>query len=168
MLDFFPLPKDGFHSRRLGEAFKHVFSATIFFGTKEQSDASSMVDWARFHFFDNMTLWYSKAGRCSVEKAESDGNVVTLSEIFYKEIDEHRIPVEREVVSLLAHAPDVLDFYLWLTWKSWTVNVSSRTPIAGSAGLCDQLGIAHYSSSRRFRHLIQTPAFTKFNERACQ
>ena len=154
MLDFFRLPKDGFHYRRLVEAFKRVFGATIFFGTREQSDASAMIDRARFHFFDHMTLWYNIASRPLVNETESNGNVVTLSEIFYNEIDEHRIPVEREVVSSLAHAPGVLDFYLWMAWKSWTVNASSRIPIVGPAGLCDQLGAAQYSSPRRFRHLI--------------
>jgi hypothetical protein len=39
-------------------------------------------------------------------------NVVTLSEAFYNEIDQHRIPVEHEVVAALAHAPGILDFYL--------------------------------------------------------
>jgi hypothetical protein len=35
-----------------------------------------------------------------------------LSEAFYDEIDQHRIPVEREVVALLANAPGVLDLYV--------------------------------------------------------
>jgi len=49
----------------------------------------------------------------------------------------------------------LLDFYLWLAWKSWTINhAPSRIPIVGPEGLCDQLGAAHYSSPRRFRHLI--------------
>ena len=33
-------------------------------------------------------------------------NTITLSEAFYKEIDEHRIPAEREVIATLAHAPE--------------------------------------------------------------
>lgn len=101
-----------------------------------------------------MTLWYSTTTRCSIGDAKFEGNVVTLNGDFYSEIDEHRIPVEREVVSSLAHSPGVLDLYLWLAWKSWTVNVSSRIPIVGPAGLCDQLGAVQYSSPRRFRHLI--------------
>ena len=42
--------------------------------------------------------------------------------IRYKEIDEHRIPAEREVIATLAHAPGLFDFYMWVVWKSWTVN----------------------------------------------
>lgn len=155
MLDFFRLPKDGFHYRRMTEAFKRVFGATIFFGTEEQSDAHPMIDWARFHFFDHMKLWYSRSSPCLAGTAEAGRNVITLSENFYKEVDEHRIPVEREVVSSLAHAPGILDFYLWLAWKSWTLaRAISRIPIVGRGGLCDQLGATQYSSSRRFRHLI--------------
>ena len=155
MLDFFRLPKDGFHYKRLVEAFKRIFGATIFFGTEEQSAAKTLIDWTRFHFLDRMQLWYSTNNGCSTGESASDENVITLSEAFYSEIDRHRIPVEREVVSSLAHAPGILDFYLWLVWKTWTVNgVPSRIPTVGPAGLCDQLGAAQYSSPRRFRHLI--------------
>ncbi|MGA2078357.1 MAG: replication protein RepA, partial [Terriglobia bacterium] len=155
MLDFFRLPKDGFHYCRLVQAFKRIFGATIFFGNEEQADANMVIDWARFHFFDSMKLWYARGDRCSVNNFESDRNVITLSEAFYNEIDQHRIPVEREVVSSLAHAPGVLDSYLWVAWKAWTVNGSpSRIPITGHGGLCDQLGTVPYSVPRRFRHLV--------------
>ena len=155
MLDFFHLPKDGFHYRRLVEAFKRVFGATIFFGTEENSAANKLLDWTRFHFLDRMKLWCGTGDRSSAAEAKSEDNVITLSEFFYNEIEQHRIPVEREVVASLAHASGILDFYLWLAWKSWTINHGpSRIPIVGPAGLCDQLGSAHYSSPRRFRHLI--------------
>jgi hypothetical protein len=155
MLDFFHLPKDGFHYRRLVEAFKRVFGATIFFGTEENSATNKLLDWTRFHFLDRMKLWCGTGDRSSAAEAKSDDNVITLSEFFYNEIEQHRIPVEREVVASLAHALGILDFYLWLAWKSWTINhAPSRIPIVGPAGLCDQLGAAHYSSPRRFRHLI--------------
>jgi len=102
-----------------------------------------------------MKLWCARGDRCSVNNFEPDGNVIRLSEAFDNEIDQHRIPVEREVVSSLAHAPGVLDFYLWVAWKTWTVNGSpSRIPITGHGGLCDQLGTVPYSVPRRFRHLV--------------
>jgi hypothetical protein len=155
MLDFFHLPKDGFHYRRLVEAFKRVFGATIFFGTEENSAAHKLLDWTRFHFLDRMKLRCGTGDRSSVAEAKSDDNVLTLSEFFYHEIEQHRIPVEREVVASLAHAPGILNSYLWLAWKSWTTNhAPSRIPIVGPAGLCDQLGAVHYSSPRGFRHLI--------------
>jgi hypothetical protein len=36
MLDFFRLPKEGFHYHRLVKAFKRVLGATIFFGTEDR------------------------------------------------------------------------------------------------------------------------------------
>jgi hypothetical protein len=38
--------------------------------------------------------------------------VVSLSESFYDEVNQHPIPVERHVVASLANAPGLLDFYL--------------------------------------------------------
>jgi hypothetical protein len=78
-----------------------------------------------------------------------------LSEAFYKEIDEHRIPVEREVIAALAHAPGLLDFYVWVVWKSWTLNGGrAYVPLFGPYGLSSQLGTTQYSAKRRFRQTI--------------
>jgi hypothetical protein len=79
-----------------------------------------------------------------------------LSEAFYDEIDQHRIPVEREVVALLANAPGVLDLYVWLVWKTWTLNGPSvRIPLFGTGALSDQLGTEEYSPDRFFRRKIR-------------
>ena len=76
-----------------------------------------------------------------------------LSEAFYREIVEHPIPVEREVIAALAHAPGLLDFYAWITWKSWRVNgPPAHIPLFGVNGLCNQLGTTQYSVDRLFRH----------------
>jgi hypothetical protein len=80
---------------------------------------------------------------------------VLLSEAFYREIVERPIPVEREVIAAVAHAPGLLDFYVWITWKSWTVNGHPvRIPLFGANGLCNQLGTVQYSVDRFFRHKI--------------
>ncbi len=152
MLDFFSLPPDGYHYQRIVEGFKRIFSATIFFGTEDQLAGSNVIDWSRFHFFDRMKLWFNTPEHSVTRPAEQDGNVITLSESFYQEIDQHRIPVERQVVAALAHAPGVLDFYLWIAWKSWTVNGRPvQVPLTGAAGLSQQLGTCEYSRDRRFR-----------------
>ncbi len=62
ILEFFHLSKDGRHYRRIVEGFKRVFGATIFFGTGEEPAANRMIDFARFHFFDSIHLWFSEAG----------------------------------------------------------------------------------------------------------
>ncbi len=151
MLDFFHLPKDGPHYRRLVEGFKRLFGATIFFGTQEQPNSAPVIDWSRFHFFDGMNLWFNTAEN-ELGAVHRHDNVITISEAFYREIDAHRIPVEREVAAALAHAPGVLDFYIWLVWKSWTIRaVSTRIPLSGPGSLKEQLGVADYPMERTFR-----------------
>jgi hypothetical protein len=156
MLDFFHLPKDGPHYRRLVEGLKRLFGATIFFGTEEQTRSAPVIDWSRFHFFDGIKLWFNTAPTEPTSPVSHD-NAITLSEAFYREIDAHRIPVEREVVAALAHAPGVLDFYIWLVWKSWTVNgAPARIPLFGPGGLQSQLGTAGYCLDRYFRRKINS------------
>jgi hypothetical protein len=155
MLTFFGLQLDGFHYRRIVEGFKRIFASTIFFGTEDQPLGRRLIDWHRFHFLDRMKLWFSVDE--SNRDDQTDDNVITLSEVFYTEIDRHRIPVERGVVSALAHAPGVLDLYLWLVWKSWTITGQpARIPLLGPGGLNEQLGVSEYSLDRRFCHKILT------------
>jgi hypothetical protein len=151
ILDFFHLPKDGPHYRRLVDSFKRLFGATIFFGTEQQPNSAPVVDWTRCHFFDGMKLWFNPSEN-EVPSPERHDNVITISEAFYREIDAHRIPVEREVVAALAHAPGVLDFYIWLVWKSWTIHgAPAHIPLVGPGSLKEQLGVADYPLERTFR-----------------
>src|SRR5215831_2286770 len=108
LLEFFRLPKDGPHYRRMVEGFQRVFAAIIFFGTEQQPERTTVVDLARFQFFDRMQLWFNTTEQQQPSLAEHFNNLITLSEPFYREIDEHRIPVEREVVAALAHALEFL------------------------------------------------------------
>jgi len=153
MLDFFHLSKDGRHYRRIAQAFQRVFAATIFFGTDDQPDRHHLTDSARFHSFDKLHLWFHDHDQ-PLPANEAAANMITLSEAFYNEIDAHRIPVERKVVAALAHAPGILDFYIWLVWRSWIVNGSEAyVPLFTNSGLCAQLGTTVYPP-RRFRQLI--------------
>jgi hypothetical protein len=157
VLEFFRLPKDGPHYHSMVEGFQRVFAATIFFGTEQQPERMAVVNLARFQFFDHMRLWFSTSEQQQPLPAEDFDNVITLSESFYREIDEHRIPVEREVVAALAHAPGVLDFYVWLVWKTWTVNGRPISiPLVAEHGLNEQLGSAEYAQPRLFRFKIRT------------
>jgi hypothetical protein len=136
-------------------AFQRVFAATIFFGSDEHLKKHPVVEWSRFHFVDQMHLWFNRNDQPQPSPQESPDNVVVLSEAFYREICEHPIPVEREVVAALAHAPGLLDFYVWITWKSWTVkDQPAYVPFFGSNGLCNQLGTKQYSVDRLFRHKV--------------
>ncbi len=153
MLDFFHLSKDGRHYRRIVQAFQRIFAATIFFGTDDHSEGSRLADWARLHFFDEVHLWFHDRDQPAPVHDAAE-NTITLSEAFYNEIDAHRIPVEREVVAALAHAPGILDFCIWLVWRSWTVNgCPAYVPLFTAQGLCSKLGTREYPA-RRFRQLI--------------
>jgi hypothetical protein len=154
LLDYFHLPKDGAQYRRIREAFQRVFAATIFFGTDGLRN-QILVDSTRFHFLDQMQLWFNRNDEPEPLLPHPLDNTVVLSEAFYREIVDHPIPVEREVIAALTHAPGLLDFYVWVAWKSWTVNGHpARIPLFGANGLCNQLGTTQYSVDRLFRHKI--------------
>jgi len=156
LLDYFHLPKHGAQYRRIRAAFQRIFAATIFFGTEQEMKQKILVDSARFHFMDSVRLWFNRSGTPESPQAEASGYSITLSEEFYREMSAHPIPVEREVIAALAHAPGLLDFYVWIAWKSWTVNERpARVPILGASGLCCQLGTAEYSVDGLFRHKIR-------------
>jgi hypothetical protein len=157
ILEFFRLPKDGPHYRRMVEGFQRVFAATVFFGTEQQPDRATVIDLARFQFSDRLQLWFNTTDEHQPPHEEHFENQIVLSEAFYREIDEHRIPVEREVAAALAHAPGVLDFYMWLVWKSWVVNGRpAAVPLIAEFGLNQQLGSVDYDEARFFRRKVRT------------
>ena len=136
LLDFFHLPKDGPHYRRLVGGFQRIFAATIFFGTDERPNGARVVDFSRFHFFDHMRLWFDPNSTAPDVSPVIQENVITLSETFHQEIEQRRIPVEREEISCFAHAPGTLDFYLWLVWRSRALNgTRAQIPLFGPDGL---------------------------------
>ena len=155
MLDYFDLPKNGYHYRRIVEGFRRIFGATIFFGTEEQPQNATIVDASRFHFFDRARLWYNREESVTSNGDESD-NVIALSEAFHNEIDRHKIPIERRVVAALANAPGMLDLYVWLVWRNWSLESGrqARVPLFGSTGLAQQLGSKEYGRERDFRQKL--------------
>lgn len=152
MLEFFRLAPDGRHYRRVVQGFQRIFAATIFFGTHDHPDANRLVDSSRFHFFDHLHLWFAPD---HVKSPAAEGyaiNTITLSEAFFDEINQHRIPVERHAVAAFAHAPGLLDFYVWLVWKCWSARQhGAHVPLFPDGGLVNQLGTDEYSNERFFR-----------------
>jgi hypothetical protein len=156
LLEFLQLPKDGIHYRRLIQGFERIFAASIFFGTDKDRVGSECFDVARFHFFDRMELWFNRAEPQDSPEPDKAENVVTLSDSFFEEVNQHPIPVERQVVAALANALGLLDFYVWIVWKSWTVKSGpARIPLFGPQGLQGQLGAATYSRNKRFRQTLR-------------
>jgi hypothetical protein len=155
ILDFVQLPKDGLHYRRIIEGFQRIFAASIFFGTDGERASSSVFDWSRVHFFDRMELWFNRAEPRQAASGRQPINTIVLSESFYAEVNQHPIPAERHVVASLANAPGLLDFYVWIVWKSWTLKSGpAQIPLFGSQGLQGQLGVAKYSRDKRFRQTL--------------
>lgn len=156
LLDYFDLPKNGYHYHRVIQAFQRIFGATIFFGTDADKGRAVVSDWVRFHFFDKLELWYTREEATKIACYDHSANSITLSAAFYDEIDQHPIPVERPVVASLANAPGALDLYVWLAWKSWTLKGKpmARIPLFGEKGLVSQLGSAEYTRGRRFREKL--------------
>jgi hypothetical protein len=155
MLDFFCLAKDGRYYRPMVQGFQRIFASTIFFGTEDQASGGRLMDWGRFHFFDKLHLWFSDDGQGPPLPASSFSNTITLSEAFYTEIDQHRVPMEREIVIALANSPGVLDFYVWIAWRSWVLKSATvRVPIFAEGGLKEQLGCQIHGDDRFLRRRV--------------
>jgi hypothetical protein len=63
--------------------------------------------------------------------------------------------MEREVVIALANSPGVLDFYVWIAWKSWVFK-AGEVPVSlfSAGGLRDQLGCRIHPEDRFLRRKI--------------
>jgi len=154
ILRTFGLPAGGKEYARLVQGFKRIFSATIFFGTEEQLQAEAVWDWARFHFFDRLRVWYTRDIDQATLPGEDFQNIVVLSESFWNEIQAHPIPLDLDVVKSLKDSPGCLDFYLWLAWRCWTSKRNERIPFFDATGLIHQLGTPEYTRERRFRQRV--------------
>jgi hypothetical protein len=144
------MPTNGTHYKRLFDAFRRVFGSTIFFGTSEERKTQEVWQCSRVHFFDSMKLWLTDTGK----KTGLYDNIVTLSHQFWRELQEHPIPVDAEVVRLLARNPGCLDLYTWLTWRCHQAKGPDRVPLFGPRGLGNQLGVQSFARERKFRERI--------------
>jgi Plasmid encoded RepA protein len=144
------MPTNGAHYNRLVDAFRRVFGSTVFFGTTEDRSKAEVWHCSRTHFFDSMKLWLSDSG----EKAAARDNTVTLSLAFWQELQEHPIPIDADVVRVLARNSGCLDLYTWLTWRCHQAKRPERVPLFGNYGLANQLGVQIYARERKFRERI--------------
>jgi hypothetical protein len=124
----------------------------MFFGTNEERRQGNVWDCTRVHFFDSMKLWKSAGAAAGGNR----DNSVTLSPAFWQELQDHPIPVDAEVIRLLARNPGCLDLYTWLTWRSHQAKGPERVPLFGPFGLANQLGVQDYQRGRKFRERIRT------------
>jgi hypothetical protein len=110
MLEIFGLHKGGKEYRRLVGAFERIFGATIFFGTDQIRSTAKLVQRSRFNFLREAQIWYNREPDQPV-LSEEFGNVIILSDEFYREISEHPIPTDLDAVRVLSASPAVLDLF---------------------------------------------------------
>lgn len=82
-------------------------------------------------------------------------NVIILSEAFCRD-QFSSDTVERDVVAALANAPGVLEFYMWLVRRNWTMKAGRiSVPLVAERGLNEQLGSTEYTEPRFFRAKVR-------------
>ena len=140
--------------QRLMGGFERIFSATITWKVEGRERGAKFVDKARMLVLDRLRLWYED----DIENTggQAHENEVTLSEQFFDEVIEHPIPVDMTVVRSLKDSPSDLDFYLWVSWRAWTITPGSiaSIPLFGRFGIQSQLG-SEIRSERKFRQCIK-------------
>jgi len=118
-----------------------------------QDGDAVLIERQSFRFVKDARLWYSESQSSRLPQAKGE-NVIVLSEEFWKETQEHPIPVDLAVVKALADSPGNLDLYIWLAWRCWTAKGNVSVPLFRTEGLISQLGISGKLRQRDFRQQI--------------
>jgi hypothetical protein len=152
ILETFGLPKDGRYYKRLIAGFERIFYSTFYFASEDQDAQAVVITRTSFRFVKHLRLWCFREG--PREHCGSQENVIVLSEEFWREIQEHPVPVDLNVVRALADSPGNLDLYVWLVWRCWTARSPTAIPLFGPTGLICQLGVSGHLRDRDFRRQI--------------
>ncbi len=153
ILETFGLPKDGRYYKRLITGFERIFYSTFYFASDDQTAEAVVITRTSFRFVKDLQLWYLREP-ASAEDPGRHENVIILSEEFWREIQEHPIPVDLDIVRALADSPGNLDLYVWLVWRCWTAKGLVTVPLFGPEGLISQLGLSENLRERDFRRQI--------------
>jgi hypothetical protein len=148
--------KGGKEYRTLVAAFERIFGATIFFGTDTFSGTARVVQRSRFSPFGEAQIWYSRDPE-QHHISDQLGNVIVLSDEFYREIVAHPIPADMEAVKVLASAPAVLDLFMWLSYRRFLAKGKETIPLFGPRGLASQIGSINCARPRKFREKLACP-----------
>lgn len=114
ILEAFGLPKDGRYYKRLIAGFERIFYATFFFSSDQQLGEATVMERRSFRFIKDAKLWYAETNgsRAPTALEVRTENMIVLSEEFWREIQEHPIPVDLAIVKALADSPGNLDLYV--------------------------------------------------------
>ena len=81
--------------------------------------------------------------------------MIVLSDEFYREILNHRIPTDLEAAKALSSSPAALDLFTWPSYRCFTARGKERIPLFGDFGLISQLGSVEYARPRKFREKLE-------------
>ncbi len=137
----------GSYYQRLREAFQRVLSSTIYFGT--DNDFIHGTVWE-----DNGLRPFPPADSRGGNSSSARTHEVTLSKVFWRELQDHPIPVNANIVRTRTANPGCLDLYAWLTWRCRQGSSPERVPLFGARGLQNQLGVQEYARERKFRERL--------------
>jgi Plasmid encoded RepA protein len=154
MLETFGMQQGGAQYRRLIQAFKRVFGATIFFGTDVQRQQAQVIHQSRFSFMSEARIWYAR----DFQQPNLPGdcrNTIVLSPEFFQEVLDHPIPTDLEAAKALCCAPAALDLFTWLSYRCFVAGHQEAVPLFGEFGLANQLGSVDYARRRKFREKLQ-------------
>jgi hypothetical protein len=149
MLATFGMQRGGKEYKHLVGAFERIFGATIFFGTDTMAGKAKMLQQSRFNLLQEAQIWYDPHLEQRPRSGEF-GNVIVLSDEFYREITSHPIPTDLEAVRVLAGAPAALDLFMWLSYRCFVAAGQESILLFGERELANQLGSIEYSHPRRF------------------
>lgn len=154
MLDTFGMQQGGAQYRRLIEAFRRVFGATIFFGSDVQREPARVVHQSRFNFMSETRIWYSRH-TLQPTLPGNFRNTIVLTTEFFREIMQHPVPIDLEASKALSSAPAALDLFTWLSYRCFVAKREERIPLFGDFGLAEQLGSIDYARPRKFREKLE-------------
>jgi hypothetical protein len=127
---------------RLKNQSTRLFSSTV--NVRYEDDAKSLI--LNRPIATQFSLWWSR----DREQSSLWKSSVVLSDEFYREIVEHPIPIDIEVLKLLKASPMQLDLYCWLTYR---MSYLRRRTVVPWPSLAAQFG-SNYTRLRAFREAL--------------
>lgn len=154
MLRLFGLPVDGKTYRRFQEGFARVSKS--FFSLERtflNNRGRKVRQTENIPLLSKVRLWRDE----DLSKPPDAGadNVIMLNDALAREIREHPIPVDLQVVKALATFPGALDLYQWQSWRSFFVQEETHIPLEGEAGLFAQLGFQPGQPEKEMRRKVR-------------
>jgi hypothetical protein len=113
---------------RLREQMKRLFTARIALVVADdvrQSTMQQLFSAQTMEIAEQTNLWWDPK---RPEEAGLFESSVVLSERFYKELEEHSVPVDMRALAALKTSPFELDLYCWLTYRFSYLRKSTIVP----------------------------------------